>query len=395
MTQSSVLHTAFNTLIAKEQNVVMGVYDKEVIQIITQPVWDEILDRVAANWISETQMDDFAKEVSPENPNVSGNHLRRMNRNAASDKNEMRAIFNDWFHASLYDMNTTEAKSFLKEVFKKIDVVPLDSLQECQTENPESRDDETRATDDDTTYRMTNFKKAIILNQKTFDKGGERDGTDKDRDELEKVLRTLGFEVETKDSPNVKAVSNCLEKAAAETDGTKTDCLFVVALTHGSRHLLSAKDGSYPEEKLWEPFLADKCKGLAQKPKIFIIQACRGDQKDRGAEVDKDGEEADEEYAADGVIIPTHGDVLIARSSVEGYESLRHKTDGSIFIQQLCMVLDANAKLADPDDFVSVLAKVNNNVGKQTMLHDGERTKQTPCFFSTLTKKVKLTMNKE
>ena len=294
MTQSSVLHTAFNTLIAKEQNVVMGVYDREVIQIITQPVWDEILARVAANKISETQMDDFAKEVSPENPNVSGNHLRRMNRNAASDKNEMRAIFNDWFHASLYDMNTTEAKSFLKEVFKKIDVVPLDSLQECQTENPESRDDETRATDDDTTYRMTNFKKAIILNQKTFDKGGEREGTDKDRDELEKVLRTLGFEVETKDSPNVKAVSNCLEKAAAETGGTKTDCLFVVALTHGTRHLLSAKDGSYPEEKLWEPFLADKCKGLAQKPKIFIIQACRGSKKDHGTEVESADDEDNE-----------------------------------------------------------------------------------------------------
>ena len=67
----------------------MANYDREVIEIITQPVWDEILARVDSNEIDKTKMKDFAKEVSLETPRVSGNHPRRMERGTA-DKNEMR-----------------------------------------------------------------------------------------------------------------------------------------------------------------------------------------------------------------------------------------------------------------------------------------------------------------
>ena len=68
----------------------MANYDREVIEIITQPVWDEILARVDSNEIDKTKMKDFAKEVSPETPRVSGNHLRRMGERGTADKNEMR-----------------------------------------------------------------------------------------------------------------------------------------------------------------------------------------------------------------------------------------------------------------------------------------------------------------
>ena len=85
----------------------MGLYDEEVIRIITEPVWNEILARVDANEINEVNMDDFAKEVSPENGRVSGNHLRRMKRKDTDyDKNEMRAIFSDWFNESLCEDET-------------------------------------------------------------------------------------------------------------------------------------------------------------------------------------------------------------------------------------------------------------------------------------------------
>ena len=103
----------------------------------------------------------------------------------------------------------------------------------------------------------------------------------------------------------------------------------------------------------------------------------------------------DDEDEDDGVIVPTHGDVLIARSSPPGYVSMRNRANGSYFIQELCKVLDENAKSAAPDDFVSVLTKVNKIVGEQTMNVGREKRKQTPCFYSTLTKKVMFSANNQ
>lgn len=41
---------------------------------------------------------------------------------------------------------------------------------------------------------------------------------------------------------------------------------------------------AYPVERLWNPFLGDSCKTLVNKPKLFFIQACRGDNVERAVE---------------------------------------------------------------------------------------------------------------
>lgn len=58
-----------------------------------------------------------------------------------------------------------------------------------------------------------------------------------------------------------------------QVDYTNDDCLMVVVLTHGwDGGILYAKDGPYMASELWNPFTPDKCKTLAGKPKLFIIQ---------------------------------------------------------------------------------------------------------------------------
>lgn len=41
---------------------------------------------------------------------------------------------------------------------------------------------------------------------------------------------------------------------------------------------------SYPVERLWNPFLGDSCKTLVNKPKLFFIQACRGENLEKAVE---------------------------------------------------------------------------------------------------------------
>ena len=46
----------------------------------------------------------------------------------------------------------------------------------------------------------------------------------------------------------------------------------VVVTTHGRENILYGKDKQYETHRLWEPFTADKCRGLAGKPKLFFVQ---------------------------------------------------------------------------------------------------------------------------
>lgn len=55
-------------------------------------------------------------------------------------------------------------------------------------------------------------------------------------------------------------------------------------MSHGTEGKVYAKDMSYPVERLWNPFLGDNCKTLKNKPKIFFIQACRGENLEKAVE---------------------------------------------------------------------------------------------------------------
>jgi caspase-like apoptosis-related cysteine protease len=59
----------------------------------------------------------------------------------------------------------------------------------------------------------------------------------------------------------------------AEEDHSDADCMMVTVLTHGQgTNYIHAVDALYSVDMLWSPFTADKCRTLAGKPKIFIIQ---------------------------------------------------------------------------------------------------------------------------
>lgn len=89
-------------------------------------------------------------------------------------------------------------------------------------------------------------------------------------------------------------------------------------MTHGNKKQeLSAKDMYYPIHKLWENFTGDNCLSLAGKPKLFFINACRGEKKDEGVRIMKKRTQTDSSKQ-NGYKIPKYADFLIAQSSVDG-----------------------------------------------------------------------------
>lgn len=102
-------------------------------------------------------------------------------------------------------------------------------------------------------------------------------------------------------------------------DFTDADCIAIFVLTHGKWNKLAAKNYYYTPDILWNTFTAEKCPSLAGKPKMFFINACRGEQKDYGVEyvdcLTTDGPNSNPEIKYK---LPIHTDILIAFSTVEG-----------------------------------------------------------------------------
>lgn len=229
--------------------------------------------------------------------------------------------------------------------------------------------------------------KCIVINNTFFDSPTlpERKGTQVDRDRLSNCFRKLDFDVRNWDEKDAIEIRIEIEKLARQ-DFSDDDCLVVCVLTHGDMNCLYAKDDKYYIEHLFDSFKSDVCKTLAGKPKIFIIQACRGDRLDNGSIINFDVEDSN----SSDVRIPQWADFIMAYSTIPGFYSWRNTTNGSWFIQAFTSVLVENYKELD---LVSMLTITNQRVAfdfesNTPNLPDFHQRKQIPMIASMLTRRV-------
>ncbi|XP_029434788.1 caspase-9 [Rhinatrema bivittatum] len=124
-----------------------------------------------------------------------------------------------------------------------------------------------------------------------------REGSDVDCEKLQRRFRSFRFQVQVRRNLKGKEIHGELQRLAG-TDHSHLDCCLVVILSHGceARHIqfpggVYGTDGaSIPVEKIVKYFDGSQCPSLRGKPKLFIIQACGGDQKDKGFELHLDAE---------------------------------------------------------------------------------------------------------
>ncbi|CAL1537413.1 unnamed protein product, partial [Lymnaea stagnalis] len=124
------------------------------------------------------------------------------------------------------------------------------------------------------------------------------------------------------------------------------DACFICLLSHGEEGYIFGTDGKrIPLEEIFMLFGNTNCKGLIGKPKIFIIQACRGGYLDKGVQMDE----------PDGGGIPTRGvtqvpsmsDMLICYPTQTGYYAWRNRARGSWYIEAIVQVFMRYAKNED------------------------------------------------
>ena len=100
-----------------------------------------------------------------------------------------------------------------------------------------------------------------------------------------KTFRKLDFKVDGYYFENITArdMQAQLTKVA-ELDHTNNDCFVCCISSHGSRDgvILGTDDDTVNIRDLTLPLRSSKCPSLAGKPKLFFIDACRGDKTQDG-----------------------------------------------------------------------------------------------------------------
>jgi len=234
------------------------------------------------------------------------------------------------------------------------------------------------------------FGKCLIFNHEYYEnnRNPQRSGSTADASALYQSFSKLGFDVTMKNDLPYKKFWDCLSSVAKE-DHSDSDCLVVCILTHGETgDQLWAYDEIYSLDHVIGLFAGDKCKSLAGKPKIFIIQACRGMKFDDGVVVQVSKDVTDSGRFKT-IKIPVYSDFMIAYSTMSGFYSWRNPYEGSWFIGHLTEVID---KYYSSYDLLSMMTIVNQRVAYQkvskTMNPDFNDKKQVPCLTHTLTRKI-------
>uniref|UniRef100_A0A8C3IGV4 Caspase-9 n=1 Tax=Chrysemys picta bellii TaxID=8478 RepID=A0A8C3IGV4_CHRPI len=138
----------------------------------------------------------------------------------------------------------------------------------------------------------------LIINNVSFIEESDlssREGSNVDCEKLEKRFKSLHFDVLVRRDLKAQEIAGELQRLARQ-DHSALDCCLVVILSHGCQtsHIqfpggIYGTDGKHiPVEKIVNFFNGSHCPSLRGKPKLFFIQACGGEQKDRGFEVDSD-----------------------------------------------------------------------------------------------------------
>ncbi|XP_021709833.1 caspase-3 [Aedes aegypti] len=137
-------------------------------------------------------------------------------------------------------------------------------------------------------------------------------------------------------------------------------CLIIVIMSHGDiQNQICALDGNYNlDDDIVQPTTANK--SLKRKPKIFIVQACKGPNL---IEADCNN------------TVPSPSDILICFSTYEGTPAFRNVDEGTYFIQILIKMLKEK-----PEKSIMDIMPLMRREFESKRIH------QVPAETTTLTK---------
>lgn len=153
---------------------------------------------------------------------------------------------------------------------------------------------------------------------------------------LHKVFKWLGFDIETQRDCKAEKMLSIMKELAGRNH-SHVECLVCFILSHGQEGSVYGVEGrTVTYRELMEPFSGFNCSSLAEKPKLFFIQACQGTKEQRAVHIQADGSLVQNDAVVAKDSIPSDADFLLGMATVASFISFRERTSGTWFIQSLC-----------------------------------------------------------
>lgn len=142
------------------------------------------------------------------------------------------------------------------------------------------------------------------------------------------------------DLENFQMEDICTEYS--KKDHSKYDAFVCIIMSHGDigDKIIGVKGRTIGIEQLMSKFTAKRCPSLANKPKVFLIQACRGPAEDEFFTKSKDhkdyvaGITCDSTLARCSSSCPQESDFFLGFATVPGYVAYKQPNYGSFYIQE-------------------------------------------------------------
>nr|XP_054097285.1 caspase-1 isoform X3 [Callithrix jacchus] len=235
---------------------------------------------------------------------------------------------------------------------------------------------------------------ALIICNEEFDSLSRRTGAEVDITGMEILLKNLGYSVDVRKNLTASEMTTELEAFAHRPEHKTSDSTFLVFMSHGIREGICGK--KYSEQvpdilrvnEIFRNLNTKNCPSLKDKPKVIIIQACRGENegvvwlKD-SAGVSENTSLPTTEAFEDDAIGKAHieKDFIAFCSSTPDNVSWRHPTKGSVFIMRLIEHLQEYACSCDVEEIFRKVRLSFERTDGRVQMPTAERVTLTRRFY--------------
>lgn len=206
--------------------------------------------------------------------------------------------------------------------------------------------------------------KALLISMEKYKHHANREGAEFDRGKMDGIFKMLHFDVTSFKDHTAHDLKSEMKSTAKDICRAYTDCFVCFVSAHGNTDesgnpYIEDQNGDKVDiiKDIMEPFMVP----LQGKPKVFFINACRGEYKMTSQKL-----EAEKTTTTRSPTTPStqrmikylddKKDVLVVFSTEEGNQSGRDTENGTYFVQALCRAIPEKC---DKEDVEMMVTRAN------------------------------------